>query len=316
MNQELNNETKIFRFVNFFECYEILNSKKLRFQKLASMEDENEGLGSMLYIQQDFVFGFKVSDNKKIDKYLLEHKNNTFISSWTIENDLVALWSLYSQDHCSVRIETTVGKLKEITNKYFDNNYHKQGFELEPNDKRHVCYSKFVEKVIYADLYKLHAEIKSHWDEMYKEAIQSFNIDNNSYDKKLSEQIFEKYKDSCKIIEPNSSWRLKDISYKHENEVRANLDLALRDHLPLDSTERNAYVFGALKHAPPDYFDDSIFLDTQDNFIESVCIDPRCPEFKKKQMVAILNDKFDINITTSRAFGYALDKYNFSIRDI
>lgn len=311
MNNNLNDNTILYRFVNFYECYDILKNKKFRFQKLSCMADKNEGLGYMLYMQQDYLSRIRVATNDKIESELRKYQNNIFISSWTKESDLIALWSLYSPDCSSVRIETTVKKLREIAQNYLNSNHWNQGLDLDPGDPRLVCHTTGVDEVSYIDFYATSQRIKSHWEKMYSELEEPWgNNRQEAYDNK---HIFDKYRDNCKHLDYSHNWRLKDISYKYENEVRINIDVGIRDKYPIHSQERNAALYGVLDYAPEGHFPDSIYLDVNDDFIERICIDPRCPEFKTKTIIDVLSN-FNIKISTSKAFGYALHLDEFSIK--
>ncbi len=124
-----NDNTVILRYMDFPKFMSLLQNRKLYFTRADKFEDPLEGDVPSVYI--DRLLAFYKCDIYKIlhDKYDLDtikkdilgkfkkYRSETFISCWTEnrnETESYALWKIYAKEY-GVAIQTTVGKLKEIT---------------------------------------------------------------------------------------------------------------------------------------------------------------------------------------------------------
>ena len=110
--------------MSFFELYDLIIHKKLKFTKLELMDDKNEGIFNALSAQLPSAFnlGFSKTHQEIID-YHNQIKQNTYISCWTKVKDSMAMWLLYSSDKMSIRVKTSKEKLERYLDKWMGKNF-------------------------------------------------------------------------------------------------------------------------------------------------------------------------------------------------
>ncbi|MDV2995266.1 MAG: hypothetical protein N4J56_004920 [Chroococcidiopsis sp. SAG 2025] len=306
---DIDSETKVYRFVNFFDLYKLVTNKKLRMSKLSIMEDKNEGLGRILESQEsDLFLRVHCIESEEIKKYHNGIIHNTYVSCWTKEADMVAMWSLYSVDKTGIRIRTSAKKLLSALERFFTAHHWSEYDELSNKnqflaDRYDVCQVKYV------DFYGLRDEIRrkyQNFDKLAREksSLNSFYFeDENGY-----KQDYEKLQ-RHKIIQIEG-WALKDRAYQHEQEIRGLLFCGIRSNRTIE--EYSEDPLKSLVHwADAEVLPNFIYLDIEDDFIEEICFDPRCPNYKIEVYMDILKNylkNYSISIVKSRAFGYALEE--------
>lgn len=99
---------KIYHIIPFKYLKECILNKHFKFSSLAKMavseDDPNEGS-----IEEEKV----KLPGEEIEVSLPKISREVFISCWSKE-EASPNWNYFSHDHCSVRIETTIGKLKRM----------------------------------------------------------------------------------------------------------------------------------------------------------------------------------------------------------
>ncbi|RCW41597.1 DUF2971 domain-containing protein [Paenibacillus prosopidis] len=119
-----NENDKICRYLDFPKFMSLLVNKSLFFTRADKFEDPLEGEVPEQYLKKFFdiespfaqYFGYDVESEKvRVLESYYQEKEKTFVNCWTIyDTESYALWKIYSEKN-GVAIQTTVGKMKEIT---------------------------------------------------------------------------------------------------------------------------------------------------------------------------------------------------------
>ena len=304
---ELDDNLEIFRFVTFFDLYEILLNRRLRFSKLATFTDNNEGVGWVLAAQSRYAFRHSsISHNAVVDIYKYA-RNNHFLSCWTLERDLIAMWALYSPDHSSIRISTTVAKLRksqlQVIEKYsFGNAWER------PGSRELVAWFGYLGEVDYVDFFKIRDDLQNKYQAFHSSTFPD-NVHSLDYFSTVDFQSdVSNYDDDSGIN--NGGSLLKDRAYMHEHELRAVLCCGVRNEKTRAECETSVMTepfVEANENELPNY----IYAEVDDNFIETICFDPRMPAYKRKVFEAILVGQCP-EIKESKAFGCAIQQASFA----
>jgi len=272
----------IYRFVNYFDLYNLLKHKKIRYTKLSVFVDKNEGFGSFLKDLE--LTELRQTRKKELFEEYKILKATTYVSCWSLEPDIMAMWLLYSQDSSSFRIETTQEKFKLIKD-----DYNLSG-DVIP-ERFASTYLKNIE-MKYRDLIKAKKQIEN----KNRKFTSKLNSIPNALPKsqrtwKHYSILQEKYKDLIISGDPLS---YKDKAYTYEKEIRSVMQLE-----PVDE-DTHDYLYSG--YFDLEEFPDNIYLKLPENFIKNICIDPRCPRFKKIVYTEFIKE-YDIPIVESDVFG-------------
>ena len=286
MNNPLSTDKPIYRFFDFFALIDTLSNRRLRFSAPSTFQDRNEGL-EIIYnslhaaVESNDGSYQGITSQDTIAQIHNVLRQAYFVCSWTREADSIALWSLYSADHCGVRITSTATKLKTAIDD-FAGKYNMQSqfarFGLTNEAAYAFIQSASMEEVIYDNLRLLHENIL----------------------KGQSNQVLSDLgKDGA--LKP---FTLKDEAYEHEDEIRGIVTCGTA----IPSGSSGPFTFS--NSAP--WLDGShVYVDIPDGFIESITIDPRCPKHKRETIEKYVSDH-NISISISHAFGYLLNEIDFT----
>lgn len=237
------------------------------------------------------------------------------------------MWSLYSQDFCSVRISTTVEKLATATERLLDG-YSIERFN-ESNAGQNLVYAAAgsVAPVIYKSLLDMHKSAN-------RRAKAWLRLKERYKQKGLGDPYLD-YSPSVAVenvlqAPPRASWlarlkllvqtcRIKDSSFQHEDEVRAAVRIsealpdaygswlfpALRDRLP-NKYHMARTAIGQWRPVQSVELPERISVKVPSDFIQSVAVDPRCPEHKAAFIRRFFADH-EIPVVVSSCFGYIPD---------
>ena len=308
--EELADDETIYRFVSIFDLFELLENQKLRLTKLSKFADQNEGVGHILYFQDDPLFRQKFIEREAIRKEHAYICENHYASCWTTEPDQISMWSLYSPDYSSIRISTTAAKLRKALHDAHSK-MQWQDHLHPPGSRKLVTWRTSVQKVEYIDFFQARDEVRQRW---------------KNYEELQSKHMFE----SPNYLEPDGAFRkhfdqmlreraidregifLKDRAYVHENEVRGVLYCGVRNGVTAEALREKPNPFANFfDAADPGELPDYLQVDTSANLVESLCFDPRLPKYKREVFEKIINS-FSGKIAESRAFGYALAQESFA----
>lgn len=99
--------TPLYRFISFETLLEIIQYKKLSMPKISCWEDPYEN-----YFLKTKVL---LAKTNRINKSLIEISNRLYGQCWTLTPESDAMWRIYSKEGNGVRISTTYGELKKLT---------------------------------------------------------------------------------------------------------------------------------------------------------------------------------------------------------
>jgi len=301
--------------VSFFELYDLLNNSKLKYTQLRLMDDLNEGLGNVLgQLANNPFYQFKMSQEKIIELHNTE-RGNRYVSCWSKEKDLIAMWLLYSKNCDYIRIKTNSSKLKDATDKFVKVNFFTNHIK-SPQATLMTFSLAEVEEVQYINfinLEKMLKKYKNDVDKLYKK----YDYRNKDDLRKI---IYEN-SDLCPTVFKKSSF-IKDTAYQHEHELRSTFKIALRNDLSYDDflklkeeDKKNGefhYLYKILdeevKSNP-----NVIHIPVDDSFVEEICFDPRMPDFQKDIYIQALDLKDDIRIVETDIFGSKTKNIDFSM---
>ena len=311
--------SKIYRFMTLTELHHLLNNDTLKFARLSTMNDPNEGLGFVLGFLESFSYSFGIRTQQKIEDYHEFIKGRNYISSWTMEPNLMAMWLLYSRNNDSIRVRTSLAKLESATNDYFDNHYWVNHID-SPKGTLQLDSFPYVKPVKYVSFESLSDEIKEKYKKYRQICVE--------YSK--SDSIIEELRklEETRSIGDFESGYLKDESYSHEKEIRANISICTRNGVTKDElgeqrskeTKKQTmdFVMGTATHGYPPCSElpDIIHIPIPSDFIEAVCFDPRAPEYVREEQEAILRHvRPKIVIEESKVFGYKPKHHVFAVDD-
>jgi len=294
------------------------------FTRADMFEDKNEGIDRLLGQLEAALphsgCGMGWSDRATAK---LEHerlKRSHYISCWSQEAESVAMWSLYSPDLCSVRISTSLSKLIAATSLLAEK-YSIARLPTEASGKPFVATAcARIEPVTYESLASItkivsrRAAAKDRLSNKYLAAGRVFpTIENVSprYWERERQRRFDELRATC---------RLKDSSFSHEAEVRLNVRLGEHkawdpDGLNIEHLDPSHRYHTDILHALKSlgYLASSEtpareFITCSESIIETVAIDPRCPDHKRRFMEHWFKEN-GVRIVNSTCFGYVPETF-------
>jgi hypothetical protein len=258
--------------------------------------DVNEGIG--IYLEsKELQAIYKERDEYLIAKYNIA-LHSTYISCWTKEPDMIAMWCLYSPNREGIRITTSHSKLDNLLRRLKDEG------GLISTAVRHFHPSRVdLAEVAYKDFRKMREDIENKLELLAQNAtlVKAQSIKKSTREKLSARSRFIKDWNS-NIIFKEDPLICKDRSYLHEMEVRAIVQFDPDDEDTY--SELYSYFYYDLDFFGEKYksfFPENIFIAIDDNFIEEICFDPRCEKYKADIFKEIIgNNDF---IVESGAFG-------------
>lgn len=294
--------------MTFFELYNLVMNKQLKFSRLSTFEDKNEGIFQQFSSQESIFTRYRLNSMERIKEHHKKILINTYASCWTIEPDFISLWAIYSKNKDCFRVSTTTSKLELVVKKFFNDNFAMK-FMDEVGSRRFVTQYYKTGEVTYHDPFVINSKLQEKFKKI-KQAITK-NIDDIG-----SEKFFADYqKAEDNQIIPDSGLFMKNRTYTHEQEYRATIRCGVRSDLPKEKImEARGFQpigidFGE-DHEMPNY----IFIETDNTFIDEICIDPRMPEYQQTVIKDIFK-KNNIPFISSDAFGCYLEGNNVSTFD-
>lgn len=325
IHDSLSEDTVLYRTLDFYGAANIIKDKKFMFCRADTFHDQNEGidrlLGQLELTMPNSGCGAGWNDKETAKREHAKVKMSHYISCWSTNAESVAMWSLYSPDYCSVRISTTVGKLKLVVENLIEKYSVERLTSEDIGKKTTIACNARITPVIYAPLQKISATLARR-SKATKIAYQRYVkkngcpppvlYDPNTNTKKREEQrLFKELRMTC---------NLKDKSFEHEAEVRVAVRLGRAPLLKVifESKEKmnpeheSHSSFLSLLNSFPLLNEECIphreFIGCHDNFIDSVAIDPRCQKHKANFMIDWFKNH-NIKIVESTCFGYLPDTF-------
>jgi hypothetical protein len=327
VDESLTDDTKLYRIVDFFAASQMITDHAFMFTRADQFSDPNEGIEPLLSQLEAassgracFGCGIGWTDSESAT---IKHKaiqRSYFISCWSANPESVAMWSLYSPDLCSVRLETTVGQLRNAALQLM-NRYSVYRF-LKPNSEKSkaVTVSGLITPVRYEDLNNICAKITRRF-RAYKQ-LQNRFIRIERFDLLYFNRRNIVRERAREIAPLKTRCCLKDISFEHEKEVRVIVrlgdtwlvDALIEEHGLKDPSQTNHRLRSGGLLEFLQYLDEvqhttlpkREFVKTTERLVNSVAIDPRCPEHKAAFIRNWLNDQ-NVPVVKSKCFGFVPD---------
>lgn len=320
----LTDSTSLYRTLDFFSAAAIVKNHQLMFSRADTFSDKNEGIDHLL-AQLELLAphgGCRIGwhDSETAREYHEKVKRSHYISCWSQTAESVAMWSLYSPDHSSVRVSTTISKLKPAIEALLSK--YSIGRFTENDLGNSVVFSVegHIAPVEYASLswvvrrlarrVKAHHRIVSRYAKKNKPIPPWTQLDSRYYQREKNRRL----------IEVGTTCRLKDISFQHEGEVRLSVRLGEEPcssklleyrsllnpshpyHEVLEFLKMTGFVIA--KSLPP-----REFAQCPSNLIDTVAIDPRCPPHKAEFMRNWFITQ-GVAVVESESFGYIPDLFD------
>lgn len=312
--------TDIYRFLPLTELHNLLRESKLKFARLMMMDDLNEGLGSVLSFQESFAYSCSLQRKEKIKEHHDHIRGSTYINSWTLEPDLMAMWLLYSKRHDSIRIKTTKEKLEQTVKQYANENCWTKHIDSPAGTIQLPIFPE-VKPVNYVSFEELSRQVKNKYEKYVSACLELVENKSNASMEELHKNISSV--EQARVISHEQASFLKDACFSHEKEIRASITICLRNDLPAsewsnpENHEKANFIFGTATHHYPDPTElpDIIHIPTPIDFIDAICFDPRAPDYIASEQERIIRRVCPkIVVEKSDAFGYIPDKFDFSLR--
>lgn len=131
-----------------------------------------------------------------------------------------------------------------------------------------------------------------------------------NYDRDDFHEITQRWRDkNFSNFEHSKRYLLKDNRYMHEKEVRGIIQICRRDRRTVEEYQSHpmAGLDDPAKIIPPDDCEENIYIPIPEDFVRSIKLDSRLPDWKLSAVTAIL-EKYKIEITVSEAFSPEYDK--------
>lgn len=311
--------TKLYRITDFFSVIDAIDSGRLKLTKVNRYSDQNEGVDRLVHGLVLSAWGpgcgyWGAHDQESANNLVARERASRFVSCWSRSIESHAMWGLYSLDHCSIRVQTTVDFLLRASALAIAENW--SNFYTAPagspirNGPLLCCAD--VLPVRYDDLHHLLARLSR------RTRLARRIVKNRELSLTGSRKQHRTYDRWLALLEPAV---LKDVAYAHEKEVRISLKFGWEkgvgtgvafdrcldmfnsatngDATKLDSLlDLNRVVQPAEDaHLPAQYA-----APLPSGFFENACIDPRAPkykrdfmesEFRKRGMPVVHSSAFD-----------------------
>lgn len=302
-------DTKIYRFITLFELYKLVFDKKLKYSRLSTFEDKNEGIFQVLHHMESLYTRHRYNTNDDLKKSHYDLLINTYASCWALEPDLIALWSIYSKNIDGVRITSTTKKLTEASEVFYKENFSLK-FIDEPGSRRFCTYSINSGCVSYHDPLELRDLLKNKYIEFKKLMNKKSRINSKYFE---TEEFKKDFSEMENYIIINDGLLMKDKSYIHEREYRSILKCAVRSSLTKEEIiSHNGFGLLGIDSGTDTEMPKYIFIDVQPGFVEKICIDPRAPIYQQ-DIIRKIFEPCGIEFETSKAFGYCIEDRDFVV---
>lgn len=324
ISSELSADTVLYRTMDFFSAASMYSNAKLMFSRADTFSDKNEGIDRLLnQLQVSYpgdYGGMGWSNTATAHREHERVKQSHYVSCWSRTAESVAMWSLYSQDLCSVRVSTRLSKLlpsmEALVSKY-------SLARLTTNDLGSpvlVSVEARVEPVTYADISLISSRVsrramaRQRLYARYKRKglnVPAINEVDPRYWQREEQRRFSELSTTC---------RLKDSSFNHEAEVRLNVRIgemscsqSILDTQALLDPDHQGHailkdvlkVWGWVRNAS---IPEREFINCPLDLIENVAIDPRCPAHKAA-FIRTWFKEHGIPIVKSTSFGCLPDSF-------
>lgn len=322
VDPSLSVDTRIYRTVDFFTVASIIDKQFFGLTRADIFEDRNEAIDRLLmqlsssYPYSCGSMGWK--DDLTAKAFHEAAQKSHYVSCWSRTPESVAMWALYSPDYLSVRISTSIEKLKLIALGMLDKY---SIFRLDHKERALsvVSVNAHISPVKYVHLNNLLKRISTR-AKAGKRLRERLDLRGESPKMLTPEQSTKSHESYKRKFPEFVDWGreyclLKDISFNHEDEIRLSVRLGEEMYNLSDDCQRGRDL--KLKWNPKmiNFMLDCFLFITKSgipvretvncptDFIESVALDPRCPDYKMKFMEDWFLSR-NVPIVQSDCFGY------------
>jgi hypothetical protein len=321
IDSELRETQVLYRTLDFFAATDIINNHSLMFSRADTFSDKNEGVDVLLRQLELRHYNSCLNDGRTDSESARKRhdqlKYGFYMSCWTQKPESIAMWSLYSQDLCGVRISTSVHKLGVALENLLDK--HSPSRLTENHIGRNVIVSidGRIAKVEYKSLSSISKRIARR-TKAYRKVIESYKLQGRELPsfRDHNARVWQR-REQSELKDLANKFNYKDLSFQHEAEVRviAQLGEIICEKLVLEVKEPLNSNYPYLK----EYLDacnvlkanslpNFILSSCPNDFVETVAIDPRCPKHKALFMKNWFTSK-GIQVVDSDCFGYIPDTF-------
>lgn len=325
LDSSLNNKTVVYRTLDFFGAASIVTNRQLMFSRADTFSDKNEGVDRLLAQLESSMpnsgCGMGWHDQETARRLHAHVKRSHFISCWSTNPESVAMWSLYSPDYCSVRISTTVAKLRVVIENLLEKYSFLRLTEENIGQRAIIATHGRIAPVTYAPLAYILQRVSRRANAHLRLAARYARKGQNMpaigdisprYWQRKKQREFQELRTTC---------NLKDMSFQHEAEIRLAVRLGeetvskrmLEEQAFRDPNHKYhalwtdiARLWGLVETMD---LPEREFVNCPADLVEAVAIDPRCPPHKA---IFIRNWFYahHIPIVESTCFGYVPDSFN------
>jgi hypothetical protein len=310
--------TKVYRIADFFSVAEAIQKQRLKLTRISTYSDKNEGVDNLVrgLIVSALAGDWRMRgghDEESAATFVDNERQCRFVSCWSRNPESHAMWAMYSQDQCSVRVQTTVGKLQQLCALAWAEALHsfycgERGDETDGPPP--LLAEADVLPVRYADLQSLLLRLSRR----------------TRLARRLVKDTAARLKKPGKIAKWERKWAtylgpsfLKDRAFEYEAEIRASIRFGwshgLRESVPAREDLIRTFLAGDISQAKL-LIDLSRVLENSTakrtpaaywaplpaHFFEAVCIDPRAPSHKRAFIAEHLASQ-GLQIVETNAFG-------------
>lgn len=271
----------IYRFISLYELFNLAKNKKLKLSLLAAQDDKNEGIGEILRFASP-ALSCLFTRSEKVSEQYVKLINNTYVTCWTTDHDSIAMWLLYSPHQESIRIKTTIGKLRSALNDFEATNNWSKHLNYTDGSKL-LTWKSELRQVKYVNLNDLLSEIEKFYSE-YRNMCDNHSA--RDLDWHTSQDGFTKaFLKNNKAFSEKFDFLnefIKDSGFSHEKELRGLVRAGVRNSISIDDWRASDDIsLMPFSSAAPGVLPSFAYAETVDNFIEEICFDPRMPAYKR-----------------------------------
>jgi hypothetical protein len=299
----LSHATKVYRIVDFFSAAEMTESGRIRLTRVKDYTDVNEGVDRLVRAYVTSVVDEcalpldRTNSTATVAQQIAYERSSQFVSCWSTNPESHAMWAMYSPDRCGIRVQTTVGKLLQVSQTAFKSSWTEllavpEGAWIE----RPVVVAANVLPVRYENLHQLLHRLARR-KRLAMRVIKKVGFQDDFTGRGIPrsmQRLEEKWEPLLK------AQFLKDSAYAYEAEVRVCVRLGTypsdvlhhflmeatsidKEDQPLDRERRAAALSRSLPFGASPISTDagpSHLMAGHSDLIESVCVDPRAPTYK------------------------------------
>ncbi|GAB3387199.1 DUF2971 domain-containing protein [Massilia agri] len=320
IDEQLKPETQLYRTLDFYGAASIVKERQLMFTRADNFDDRNEGVDRLLgQLETRSLNGMGWNDLESARLHHERFKRSHYISCWTTRRESVAMWSLYSPDHCSVRVETTVADLAATLTQLAEKYSVTRVSSEKLNQLVTVATHARMQKVLYRPLVTLSDRIQRRVRAYRKIKAQQKPRETLAEIFSAANLRYFQREEKRRIFLQRSPFLFKDESFQHEEEVRLVVKIGetvwtkeLQEeqtcfspgHEYFDAAKMSLTFWGEVRSTPLP----SREYASCGNLVKSVAIDPRCPPHKAKFMRQWFLEN-GIPVAESTCFGYLPSRF-------